>query len=117
MSVEQTSVDTPRSAVPTVPLWSSRWQALLARLDRLAGSVFIWPTVLVVLFLSIFPLVISLYLSLSRFKFVKGGFEIRFAGLANYRKLLFGSEQAHFLGVMAAPSPLGWCIFCLLYTS
>jgi multiple sugar transport system permease protein len=77
----------------------------------MAGNAFIWPAVLVVLFLSIFPLVISLYLSLSRFKFVKGGFEINFVGLANYRKLLAGTEQSHFLGVLANPSPFGWLVF------
>jgi multiple sugar transport system permease protein len=64
-----------------------------------------------VLFLSIFPLIISLYLSLSRFKFVKGGFEFKFVGLANYRKLLAGSQQTHFLGAMAGPSPIGWLMF------
>lgn len=79
--------------------------------ERTAGNVFILPAVLVVLFLSIFPLIISLYLSLSRLKFVKGGFEIRFVGLANYRKLLMGSEQTHFLGVVSDPSPLGWLMF------
>jgi multiple sugar transport system permease protein len=77
----------------------------------MAGNVFIWPAVLVVLFLSIFPLVISLYLSLSRFKFVKGGFEIKFVGLANFRKLLAGSEKSHFLGVQANPSLFGWLVF------
>lgn len=92
----------------------SRWQRLGSWLERVAGSVFILPAVLVVLFLAIFPLIISLYLSLSRFKFVRGGFEIRFAGLANYRKLLLGSEQTHFLGVLSDPSPLGWVIFLLV---
>jgi len=89
-------------------------QRLNARLDRLAGSVFIWPAVLVVLFLSIFPLIISLYLSLAHFKFVKGGFEIRFAGLANYRKLLVGSERTHFLGKLTEPSTAGWVVFALV---
>jgi multiple sugar transport system permease protein len=86
------------------------WQGFTSWANRVAGNVFIWPTVLVVLFLSIFPLVISLYLSLSHLKFVKGGFEIRFAGLANYRKLLFGSEQEHFLGLIVNPSPTGWLV-------
>lgn len=90
---------------------TSRIQAVATRAERVAGSVFIMPAVLVVLFLSIFPLVISLYLSLARIRFVKGGFEINFVGLANYGKLLFGSEQTHFLGLTAAPSPLGWLIF------
>ena len=54
------------------------------------------PAVLVVLAMSIFPLLVSLYLSLARFKFVKGGFELKFIGLLNYKKLLLGSEQFHF---------------------
>jgi len=64
-----------------------------------------------VLFLSIFPLIVSLYMSLARFKFVKGGFEFKFVGLANYRKLLLGSQQTHFLGARANPSLLGWLAF------
>jgi multiple sugar transport system permease protein len=66
---------------------------------------------LVVLLLSIFPLFVSLYLSLARISFVPGGFEVRFVGLDNYRKLLLGSERTHFLGVLRDPSPLGWIIF------
>ena len=66
------------------------------------------------LLLSVFPLIVSLYLSLSRFKFVKGGFELNFVGLANYRKLLTGSEQSHFLGKMTTPSPLGWLLFAIV---
>ncbi|MGQ9787588.1 MAG: carbohydrate ABC transporter permease [Anaerolineae bacterium] len=82
-----------------------------SRIERMAGNVFILPAVLVVLFLSIFPLFLSLSLSLSRLKFIKGGFEINFIGLANYYKLLFGSEQDHFVGVIASPSPFGWVFF------
>lgn len=85
-------------------------RGLSTRLEKWAGNVFILPSVLSVLILSIFPLVISFYLSLSRFKFVKGGFEIKFVGLANYKKLLFGSEQDHFLGVMDGPSIIGWLV-------
>jgi multiple sugar transport system permease protein len=72
------------------------------------------PAVLVVLLLSIFPLIISLGLSLGRLKFVKGGFDYSFAGIANYRKLLFGSERTHFLGLFTQPSPLSWLIFALV---
>jgi multiple sugar transport system permease protein len=75
---------------------------------------FIWPAVLVVLALSIFPLIVSVGLSLGRLKFVKGGFEYQFAGLANYRKLLFGSEKNHFLGVFSDPTPLTLFIFGLV---
>ena len=90
---------------------SSRLERLNLYLERVAGNIFILPAVLVVLLLSIFPLIISLYLSLSRLKFVTGGFEINFVGLANYGKLLSGTEKTHFLGVMANPSLPGWLIF------
>lgn len=73
-----------------------------------APAVFLMPAVLVVLGFSIFPIVLSAYLSLSRFQFVRGGFELRFIGLFNYEKLLFGSQQEHFLGRMAALGPVGY---------
>ncbi|KKM68365.1 hypothetical protein LCGC14_1461610 [marine sediment metagenome] len=88
----------------------TRWQRLTSQAERIAGSVFILPAVLVVLLLSIFPLIISFYLSLSRLRFVKGGFEIRFVGLANYVKLLFGSQKRHFLGVIADLPPAAWLV-------
>ena len=90
---------------------SSRLERLNLYLERVAGNIFILPAVLVVLLLSIFPLIISLYLSLSRLKFVTGGFEINFVGLANYGRLLSGTEKTHFLGVIANPSLPGWLIF------
>ena len=68
------------------------------------------PAVLVVLAMSIFPLLVSLYLSLARFKFVKGGFELKFIGLLNYKKLLLGSEQFHFLGTFGELSAAGWAV-------
>ena len=49
-------------------------------------------------------------MSLTRFKFVKGGFEFKWIGFDNYKKLLVGSEQTHFLGKMGDPSPIGWLI-------
>jgi multiple sugar transport system permease protein len=82
--------------------------ALLAWADRSSPIVFVMPAVLVVLALSIFPLVVSLYLSLARFKFEKGGFSLRFVGFANYEKLLFGSQQFHLLGKLAAIPAEGW---------
>jgi multiple sugar transport system permease protein len=87
---------------------------LTPRADRFASSVFVAPAVLVVLFLSIFPLVISLYLSLSRFQLVQGGFDIRFIGLLNYRKLLIGSERNHFLGVFANLTPAAWLLLAVV---
>ncbi|GAB4516692.1 MAG: hypothetical protein Kow0047_28570 [Anaerolineae bacterium] len=82
----------------------------MAWLERVASGAFLWPAVIVILMFSIFPLVISLYLSLARLQFVRGGFKVSFVGLANYRKLFVGSEQSHFLGVLAEPSPLGWLV-------
>ena len=113
MQVERQSEDLPPtgSGFETHVSSNNLWNRLMTWAERAAGSVFIWPAVLVVLFLAIFPLIISLYLSFSRFQFVSGGFEFRFVGLANYRKLLAGSEKTHFLGLMADPSLLGWLVF------
>jgi multiple sugar transport system permease protein len=89
---------------------SGPWDRLSRGLDRHAPAVFIMPAVLVVLAMSIFPLLVSLYLSLARFKFVKGGFELKFIGLLNYKKLLLGSEQFHFLGTFGELSVAGWAV-------
>jgi len=78
-----------------------------------ARNVMIWPSVLVILFLSIFPLILSLFLSFTRLRFVRGGIEISFVGFANYRKLLSGSEQRHFLGRFDNPSWLGWALLAI----
>lgn len=93
---------------------NSRVRGLVGRPDRLAGKVFLLPAVLVILSLAIFPLIVSLYLSFSSLQFVKGGFKINFLGLANYRKLLVGSEKTHFLGVLTDPSPVGWLVFIII---
>ena len=74
-------------------------------------AAFIWPALLAILFVSIFPLVASLYISLSRLKLRRGGFDFRFIGLDNFRELYVGGEQAHFLGVARSPTPLGWVVF------
>jgi multiple sugar transport system permease protein len=87
----------------------SRLEALSS--DAAARHVFIWPALIVVLFLSIFPLIVSLYLSLSRLALTSEGVQVDFRGLLNYQILLFGTEQSHFLGVMRLPSPVGWAIF------
>ena len=116
MQVERQSQSPVRSGAGLdAPLsLNGRWYRLTRWAERLAGNVFLLPAILVVLFLSIFPLIISLYLSLARFKFVKGGFEIKFAGLANYRKLQACSEKRHFLGVMADPSLVGWLVLAVV---
>jgi multiple sugar transport system permease protein len=110
MQVEKNSPPSGQSLLYSRGGW---WERMNDRAEHLAGSAFIMPAVLVVLMLAIFPLIISLYLSLSRFKFVRGGFEIAFVGLANYKKLLFGLEKTHFLGLLGHPSPFGWLIIIL----
>jgi multiple sugar transport system permease protein len=80
------------------------------RSDEAARWVFIWPTVLIILFLSLFPLVASLTLSVSRLAFQPGRVDIKFVGLTNYLSLLVGTEKAHFLGLLRPPTPLGWAL-------
>lgn len=77
-------------------------------LNRNAGNIFILPSVIIVLLLSIFPLIISAYLALSRLKFVAGGFDISFVGLKNFDKLINGSEKRHFRGDLEALAPYQW---------
>lgn len=116
MQIEQSNQDPTQAGVILAARLPNqgRLQALTGQGERWTGSVFIFPAVLVVLLLSVFPLVISLYLSLARLKFVPGGFQINFVGLANYNKLFFGGEQGRFLGKLAAPSLLGWLILIVV---
>ena len=43
-----------------------------------------------------------------------GGYQLHFVGLAQFRKLLFGSEQFHFLGVFAPVPWYGWLLLALV---
>src|SRR5258707_2786724 len=90
-----------RRATDTLDAWRS---------DGAARWLFIWPVVLLILILSIFPLVASIALSFSKVAFNQGGIDLKLVGFANYQQLLFGLERSHFLGVLKAPSPLGWAI-------
>ncbi len=78
--------------------------------DRNAGRLMIMPTVLVLLGLSIFPLIISAYMALSRFRLAPGGYRISFIGFDNFEKLLFGSQQYHLLGTFGAWGPVQWAL-------
>jgi len=80
------------------------------RSDSSARWLFIWPAVLVVLFLSIFPLVVSVTLSITHLVFQKGHIQADLVGLTNYTTLLFGTERNHFLGVLKTPTPIGWLL-------
>ncbi|MCS7056838.1 MAG: sugar ABC transporter permease [Thermoflexales bacterium] len=82
--------------------------------ERLAPAAFLLPAVLVVLFVSIFPLILSLFLSLSRLRFEAGGLKVQFVALDNYRKLLFGSEQKVLFGTVASPSLVGWIVLAVV---
>ncbi|TMF64020.1 MAG: sugar ABC transporter permease, partial [Chloroflexi bacterium] len=94
---------------------TSRWRPIGARLDRSAGSVFILPAVLVILGFSIFPLLASLYVSLSRLSFSEGGVDLKFVGLDNYAKLIVGVDQTHFLGVVGPITPVSIAVLAAAY--
>ena len=100
---------------------AARWRPISNRLDRNAGAVFILPAVLVILTFSIFPLLASLYVSLSRLSFSQGGVELKFVGFSNYAKLLFGIDKTHFFGVIGPVTLLsgavlvaGWGLLAFL---
>ena len=80
--------------------------------DNTARMTLLLPTIVIVLFLSIFPLIVSLYLSFARVAFVRGGVDVTFVGLTNFQKLLFGTGQRHTIGALGDISLLGWLI-CL----
>ncbi len=83
------------------------------RLDRYAGRLMVLPAVIILLCFAIFPLIISAYLALSRFALAPGGFTLKFIGLSNFRKLLSGSQQYHFLGTFGAFGPAAWGLVAL----
>ena len=89
----------------------SRLRTVIAAAERQAGSIFLLPAVLALLFLSVFPLIASLYVSFTRFKIARGGFTLTFVGLDNYKKLFRGSEGTHFLGSFAPGTAATWIVF------
>jgi multiple sugar transport system permease protein len=102
------SQESPVQAASPLPIQPAKPKRSADRLsswlDASARYVLIMPAVLIVLLLSVFPLLISLYLAFSRFRFVRGGFEVTFVGFRNFEKLLFGSEQRRFIGRLAEPA-------------
>ena len=79
-------------------------------LDRQTSRLMILPAVLILLALSIFPMIVSAYLALSKFSLAPGGYELRYVGFRNFKKLLFGSQQFHFLGTLGGLSIFAWLI-------
>lgn len=98
------------SGLDAVARAGRRWSLGSLPSARIAREIFLWPSLLVVLVLSIFPLIVSLYLSVSRLSFVPGGIDVKFIGLSNYGSLLFGLEQTHFVGLLNPISPIGWVL-------
>jgi multiple sugar transport system permease protein len=82
-------------------------------LDRHSGRIMVLPAVLILLCFAIFPLIVSAYLALSRFALAPGGFTLKFVGLLNFKKLLLGSQQYHFLGTFGALGPVEWLLLAL----
>jgi multiple sugar transport system permease protein len=78
--------------------------------ERLVSAAFIWPAVLLVLSISVFPFFVALYLGFSDVELVRGGFDIHWIGLDNFRALFSGEAKPEFLGVSQSPTPLGWLV-------
>ncbi|MBX3062694.1 MAG: sugar ABC transporter permease [Anaerolineae bacterium] len=106
-SSRTTNVENTSTAVKTDGLGRSTF----AKPDASTRIVLLIPAILIVLFLSIFPLIISLFLSFARVTFVRGGIDAVFVGFSNYQKLLFGSQQRHLIGKLGELSPLSWLFF------
>ncbi len=101
----------PASAAGSVS--SGKFKTVGNRSERLANAAFIGPAVVVVLCFSIFPLIVSLYISLSRMSFVQGGIDLKFIGFDNYNKLINGSQKTHLLGLSGDVPPLGWLLLAM----
>lgn len=82
-------------------------------LDRNSGRIMVLPAVVILLAFAIFPLIISTYLSLSRFALAAGSFKLTFIGLYNFRRLLLGTQQYHFLGTLKPIDDVGWLGFAV----
>ncbi len=78
------------------------------------AGLFLMPGLILILFVSIFPLVASLYMSISRLAMTPDGFTFREVGWVNFRKLLSGSQQDRFLGPVDALPLDVWIVGALL---
>jgi multiple sugar transport system permease protein len=89
-------------------------ESLAETLDRHSGRIMVLPAVIILLCFAIFPLIISAYLALSRFALAPGGFTLKFIGLTNFKKLLVGSQQYHFIGTFGVLGAPQWILVALL---
>lgn len=92
---------------PAVGNSSGEW------LDRNSGPVMVLPAVVILLVFAIFPLVISAYLSVSRFALAGGGFTLTFVGNYNFRRLLAGVQQYHLIGTFKPMGPVAWTVLAV----
>lgn len=81
--------------------------------DRHSGRIMVLPAVLILLVFAIFPLIISAYLSVSRFALAGGSFKLTFVGWANYLRLLSGAQQYHFVGTFKSIGMGGWTLIAV----
>ena len=102
--------DPAAADVNDVPAATRRGRRIAEWFDRQARTLFVMPAVVMILVFSIFPLIATFILSLSRVRLRGGGYRIRYVGTRNYEKQLFGSEQWHFLGTFDGVGVLGWIV-------
>ena len=86
-------------------------------IDKQSRKLFITPAVLLILVFSVFPLIASLVISFTRVRPRAGGYNMRFVGFRNFKKIFFGSEQYHLLGTFEAISALGWCLILVMLSA
>ena len=82
-------------------------------IDRHSGRIMVLPAVIILLSFAIFPLIVSIYLSLCRFALAGGSFTLTFIGLYNYKRLLFGVQQYHLIGTLKPIETSGWIAFAV----
>ena len=82
--------------------------------DRHSGRIMVLPAVVILLVFAIFPLIVSAYLSVSRFALAGGSFKLTFIGFYNYVRLLTGVQQYHLIGTLKTIQPLSWGLVFLV---
>jgi len=104
----------PGSTTPAGSLDSAAKGATLSEwLDRHSRRLFIFPAVFLILIFSIFPLVASLLITFTRIRPRAGGYQVRWVGFNNFKKLFTGSEQYHLLGTFEGIGVFGWAVIIL----
>ncbi len=83
-------------------------------LERRAAAIFLWPAVILMVVLGVFPLLTAIFLAVSRIQFRSSEVTFKYVGWANFKKILFGSVQTDFWGISKTPTLLGWLIFLLV---